>query len=307
MRKYTGIEIGRVFFACLIPFLHISFKDSVGIYIVRQYFFRLGVPFFFAVSGMFLSKSLQNKDRLCIWKRYSSRIGKMLFVWIMIYSPFILRPNVASIQKIVFLTPAFLWYLTGLLVASVPFCFISNRNMLYFVSAILYIFGTLCGDTYKWLVGGVQQYENIFLTTRNGIFFGLPLMCVGELTWKKDKASWPMVLISALLLVTEITIVGLHAAPSDDRSMYIMLPSFIFYLVLAFRNWNPDLASSALGGISSSIYLMQFGIITVGNVVLRRLKIQTTWAGWGIYFIVLLLPTVFYLAIRKTRLAKIIF
>ena len=46
MRKYNrGLDIGRLVFACLIPFLHIPFADGLVIEIIRQYFSRLGVPF----------------------------------------------------------------------------------------------------------------------------------------------------------------------------------------------------------------------------------------------------------------------
>ncbi len=308
MRKYRGIDIGRVIFACLIPILHISFTESIAIDIVRQYIARLGVPFFFSVSGMFLGRSLINSDnRFEVWSKYLLRVGKMLLVWIVIYSPVIVRPTIASFQKLIFCTPAFLWYLTGLLIASFPFCFIKSRNMLYVCSAVLLLVGTLFGETYRWLLGGVPWYENIFLTTRNGIFFGLPLMCIGELTWKKEKKSFSMLAISSVLLAAEITFVGMHAAPGDDRSMYLTLPFFIFYLLLAFRDWNPDINNSDLRGISSAIYLMQFGIITSGNKVLKYMSIQTSLANWGIYLLVLIVPTVLYLLIKRTKLAKILF
>jgi len=132
-------------------------------------------------------------------------------------------------------------------------------------------------------------------------------MCAGELTWKKQKGSYPLLVISGVLLLIEITIVGIHAVPGDDRSMYLTLPFFIFYLVLVFRDWNPDIDSSNFGGISSAIYLMQFGIITVGNLVLRNINIQTPWANWGIYLLVLIIPTTLYMLIKRTKLARILF
>lgn len=155
LRKYTGIEIGRIVFACLIPFLHIPFLMNPTITVLKQYFARLGVPFFYAVSGMFLSEKLnRTADRLNFWKLYARRISRLLIVWILIYSPFVLRPTLYSIQRLFFLTPAFLWYLTGLLVASVPFFLVTNRTLLYTVAFVLYFIGTLFGGSYKWLVGG---------------------------------------------------------------------------------------------------------------------------------------------------------
>ena len=68
MRKYKGIDIGRLIFACLIPLLHIGMSDQVS-FVVKQYVSRLGVPFFFAVSGMFLSKSIEKSGSAAALKK----------------------------------------------------------------------------------------------------------------------------------------------------------------------------------------------------------------------------------------------
>lgn len=60
MKKYVGIDYGRFIFACLIPLLHIPFSNPV-VNVIAQYISRLGVPFFFGVSGFFLSKSIEKR------------------------------------------------------------------------------------------------------------------------------------------------------------------------------------------------------------------------------------------------------
>ncbi|MBQ8683089.1 MAG: hypothetical protein IJ518_01065 [Clostridia bacterium] len=57
-QSLTGIDVAKFVFACLIPFLHISFGDSPVKEIMAQYFGRLGVPFFFTVAGMLLAGSV---------------------------------------------------------------------------------------------------------------------------------------------------------------------------------------------------------------------------------------------------------
>lgn len=156
MRKYKGIDIGRVIFACLIPILHIALPQYTVVYIFRQYIARLGVPFFFAVSGMFLTKSIEKRGAATAWKKYSIRIGRILIVWLLIYSPILLVESTSFpslIQEIFFKTPAFLWYLSSLLFAAIPFCFIKNKKVLYGSAIMLYIIGTLFGESYKWLIG----------------------------------------------------------------------------------------------------------------------------------------------------------
>lgn len=264
MRKYTGIDIGRVIFACLIPLLHISFPENAAVSIVQQYFSRLGVPFFFAVSGMFLSRSVERYGKAA-FKKYCLRVGRVLLIWLIIYLPVFIAWTSSFggfIQEILFKTPGYLWYLTALLFAAVPFYLVKNRKALFVCSFAFYIIGTLFGETYKWWLGGMPEYESIFLTTRNGLFFGLPLMCVCELSWKTEKPNYCYLLLSWLALSGEISFVGLHAAPTDDRSLYLLLPLLIFFLLPAFRAWNPRINGKYLRGISSAIYVMQFGIIT---------------------------------------------
>ena len=162
MRNLKGVDIGRIVFACLIPILHISIPNNTLIDVIRQYIARLGVPFFYAVSGMFLIYSLEQKGRYLAWITYSKRIGRILIIWLLIYLPILIYEKGIDLQLLVFKTPAYLWYLTGLLVASIPFCIWKNRDQLLVVSLVLYLIGTLYGDSYKWLIGGCPQYESEF-------------------------------------------------------------------------------------------------------------------------------------------------
>lgn len=304
MRKYKGIDIGRAIFACLIPLLHIGMTDPVS-FVVKQYYSRLGVSFFFAVSGMFLSRSIEKNGGAAALKKYAMRIGRMLLIWLAIYLPILLlRQEGVTLREILFKTPAYLWYLTGLLVASIPFCLANNRKVLLYGSLVLYAFGTLFGESYGWLTGGLPAYESIFITTRNGIFFGLPMMCVGEATWKREQISLPEILATGGVLIAEITFVCLHAEPG---SMYLALPGFIYFLMIAFRSWNPDVDTTWFGGISSAIYVMQFGVITVVMKVAEIAGITGSWIYWLTWLMVMVIPTAFYLVFRKTRIVKILF
>lgn len=132
-RLYAGIDIVRLFFACMIPLLHIPFGDLVVITFLRQYVSRLGVPYFFAVSGFFLKQSMDCKGRYCAMAVYEKRVGRLLLTWLAIYSPILIASYsdmLLLLKEILFLTPAYLWYLTALLVAGIPFCLATNRKML---------------------------------------------------------------------------------------------------------------------------------------------------------------------------------
>ena len=307
MRNYRGIDVGRVFFACLIPMLHIGLSGTV-VDFIRQYLSRLGVPFFFAVSGMFLAESINKRGHREAFRRYVWNTGRLLLVWLIIYMPlFVFQSGGIPLREFLFRTPAYLWFLTSLLIAAIPFCLVRNRKALQYAAVPLYIWGTIFGGAYQWLIGGCPLYESIFLTTRNGIFFALPLMCIGEATRKQETASMPLLFLFGGILWAEISFVGAHVSPSDDRSMYLFLPLFTYYLVLAFRSWNPNIDTRYFRGISSAIYLMQYGIIAVVMKIAWILHIQGMWINWVTLLCVWTFPAIFYLSFKNTKLVKLLF
>lgn len=300
-RNYTGIEIFRVFFAMLIPLLHIPISGNY-FQIIRQYISRLGVPFFFTTSGMFLSYSIQRGNKIVILKKYCYNIGKLLIVWLIIYLPAIISTGNFSIQTLLFRTPAYLWYLTALFFAIFPFCLISNRRFLFILSIIFYIIGAILSESYAWLGVG-ERYRKIFLTSRNGIFFALPLMCIGELSWKIKK-SWLNLLFSTFLLIFEITFIGKKVSSAADRSFYLMIPLFMVYFISMIRSWNPEIYVNYCKYISSGIYLMQYGIIFVGNRILSQIRFGR-FQNLIVYSLVIIIPTVFYFIFCNKNIIKL--
>lgn len=170
--------------------------------------------------------------------KYETKIVRLLVVWLIIYSPILymrMKGQENAIWELIFKTPAYLWYLTALIVAAIPFCFIKSRKALYCASAVLYMAGVLISPSYSWLTGGFPLYEEIFITSRNGVFFGLPLMCAGELADRAKHKSWVGLGMSAMLLCVEITFVGMNVNQEADRSMYLFLPLFIYFLISVIK------------------------------------------------------------------------
>lgn len=313
--EYRGVDVAKLVFACLIPLLHISFKDSVEIELVRQYIARLGVPFFFAVSGMMLTHSIQKRGKYEALRRYAKRLASLLVIWLVIYSPILLvsmqdEPNV--FQMLLFKTPAFLWYLTALLVASVPFCLIKSQYVLYFGSVLVYVWGTLMNGNYIWLTGGCAAYEQIFLTTRNGIFFALPFMCIGKLVINQNVSQkrtilWIGGVVALILLFLEITFVGTKISIGVDRSMYLMLPVVTYFLVRIILDINIPFDTQYFRGASSAIYLMQFGIITIMTYLLNKIRVEIQTESWLIYITLISVSCVLYWIIKNKRIVRHLF
>lgn len=304
----------KLLFACFIPFLHIRFEtDNYIIVFIQQYISRLGVPVFFMFSGMYLAEAGVKKGNQKALKKYLRRVGMLLAIWLIIYSPALIygyRDDtiIGALQKLICLTPMYLWYLVASFVAAIPFCLIRNRKLLWGISAGLYTLGTITGGGgYYWLVGGWPSYEKVFLTTRNGVFFALPMFCIGEFLLRKKKRSVPMMLLTIGLLWMEISVAVWHQSPGD---MYLLLPIACYWIgrnVLCSGekgrvNWGPP------PRLSTGIYLMQFGIITVFTFVLRRLQLypNRNLGGAIVYMGVVGGGTLVYFICRKLKIDRVL-
>ena len=285
LQQNVGLNVGKILFALQIPFLHIPFSDNVIIEILRQYIARLGVPFFFAASGYLLSKSIDNKGSISALKKYADRIGVLLVIWLVIYCPLYIRNSEfleMPVRFILFKTPGFLWYLTAILFAAIPFCIIKNRKVLYLIAGALYIIGTMMGSSYSWLVDECSVYSNIFLTTRNGLFFALPLMLTGEIVKTaidEPTFSWSVtyrvgLFCTYIVFCAEVYLCRSRVLSDADCSMYFSLPIISFFLLLFFlTHFNREsevlkYKSRFVSKWSSAIYLLQYGVIKVGGIAL---------------------------------------
>lgn len=312
--NYSGIDIFKFLFACLIPLLHIHFGTVPAVDLIRQYISRLGVPFFFAASGFFLSHSIQTRGAARALLRHESRVGRLLLVWLLLYSPILFPAALDGFfpwQEVLFKTPAYLWYLTALLVAAIPFCLTRNRKLLWSISFLLYIAGTLISESYDWLTGGFPGYTNIFLTTRNGIFFGLPILCVGEICGhipvSSQKKQFILLLLSTAVLFCEITFVGKNASAEADRSMYLFLPAFTYSLFRFAMNFNVPYDTSFIRGASVAIYLTQFGFIYYSARIMDFLSVSNPSWNWLTYLILIVGGCVIYRLSRGNRILKHLF
>ena len=92
-----------------------------------------------------------------------------------------------------------------------------------------------------------------------------------------------------------------------DRSMYFLLPILILFFLAFIKEWNPQIRKVSLAGYSSAIYLMQYGLICIGQKILRILGLINLCWNWIIYIWVLIVPVVFYNLLQNKRISKIIF
>lgn len=304
-KNYGAIDIAKLVCACLVPIMHISFPVTKGIVVFRQFIVRPTLSFFFAASGMMLSFSIDRLGRWEACKKYVKRVGLMLLLWLAVYSPLIYRAGYFNLKQLLFLTPGYLWYLTALIVAAFPFCLIKNRTVLFIISAGLYCFGTIFGGSYSWLTGGLPLYESVFITTRNGVFFGLPMLCVGEYVAKhriESKICFVCLAITVVLLFEEVNFVWGIVPFGTDTSMYFAMPLFILFLLSALSNIECSIGTKAIRKISTSIYVVQYGVIYVLEELFNRVGWFSNGSCMFIWTVIIITGIVLFFASKRIKI-----
>lgn len=265
---------------------------------IAQYIARLGVPIFFVISGYFLGQKINDSslDTDAIAKRYLSRITKLFSIWFILYLPAIIARGIINnegktwtlkvlliVQEILFKCPAYLWYLVALIVAIYPAVYLYQRNkyVSLILAAALYILGCL-GNTYLYVPVFSEiwdPYLNIFLTTRNGVFFAFPYLTLGIFLYGMSggcKSGKMLVLgsiASWMIFAAEVSLASGWFQKGGDCSMYFSMPLVVVILFWIFKDLKIKLdrsLASFLRRISTWIYCSQYFFITATLFVASR-------------------------------------
>lgn len=218
-------------------------------------------------------------------------------------------------------TPSYLWFLTSMLVGGFLQIALWEIRAKWVIAVFLYIIGTLL-NSYQFLLPQlriVDIYYDVFLTSRNGLFFAFPLMVVGILCRKSKHGphSLHVSLISlccaVILFCIEVSLVMNHASNDQDTSMYFTIPLVTFCLVNTLINLN-SYFNAALGEVSGCakfwryssmvIYVVQFGLIMLFAKLENIFGIYSFWLTW-----VLVITTSLAIArlTHRTRLQQLLF
>ena len=208
--RYNGLDIAKFIMAIFIVMLHSSLfiEISYNIHYLFEYAItRVGVPFFFIVSGFLLYRKIDiKKISFKAIKKYNMHILRLYSVWSLLYLPIIIHDNIIKDNKgvvhgiiIVFRNTIMsgsylhLWFLQALIVSSlivtILLYFKVSTKMIFLISGILYCVGLLGQAYYSifdfFFPNGTLIYnvcnclEKIFVTPRNGICFGFLFFFIG--------------------------------------------------------------------------------------------------------------------------------
>lgn len=300
--RYAQIDVLEFVFAILIVCLHISGNDQKSIvYLIGQYVGRMGVPFFFAVSGFFAYQKVKEGAPVKYLKRQEIKLLRIFLVWSLIYFPItfhttyinnggdLLFSMLEYVRELIFMAPAYMWYLVALMFGLFLFVLygVSHLPQYTIGASLFYILGTLL-NSYRTITGfdSFEFFYNFFLTSRNGIFFTPIFLAIGA--WinvihtkqQKIKKQSLTFIIACVVFFIEVTLVMRHVPQGEDCSMYFSLPLVIGVLLGIILNISvikENQTTNFLKRASLIIYCSQYGLIIVYRKLIGDISEVILW------------------------------
>jgi hypothetical protein len=334
-QRFGSIDYGKFVFSILIIGLHTAVFSDISYdiaFFINQILARLAVPFFFISSGFFIGlKMLKNNNDSSFIYKYFLKYLKLFLFFSLLYSPLTfywayssaesLTVNILQyIQSILFLAPAYLWFIIALALGVVIVKFLVKIPIILgvFISLILFFTGVL-GNSYLFLFDTnnsiLNFYFQIFLTTRNGFFFSVPYIYSGYLVAIylkniKIKTIFAIFIFSFLLYSIEVYFVHSQLIETNiDTSMYfLLLPTSLFlFILIKMINIKNNNTSRELARMSLYLYVFQFAFISfvliLNKYVLNHTFIITPTLA---FFFTLFGSGFLYLIYRRLNFRRII-
>ncbi len=230
--EYMVLDFFKVFLSFLVVAIHLTPFAQINSefsFWFGQVFSRVAVPIFFITSGYFGSRSIKDKDKFL---RHIHRIVLMYIVYSLLYLPQILIGYISEglsfgdialrLVRNYFINGTLqLWYFVGLLVAFVLAYFVTQKlkvsnKVLVPLIIVLYTIGVF-GDAYSNLLSGfsginqfLQLHNMVFYSTRNGLFFGFPMVCIGYLLSENSHRIRLRPVIYAICAVSAFLIMNIE-------------------------------------------------------------------------------------------------
>lgn len=297
--EFYAVDFFRLVFVIGIAAIHIFYQDvdNIWYYFIVNVLARLGVPFFFLVSGFFLQKKLDDFGKI---KTYLFRIMQLYLVYTLLYLPqtiykYIeggnsLLSNILDFIRNFFLTGSYtqLWYFVGLMVATLLLYWLVKKlglsdKKIAILVLVLYVIGTVMNayitplkESFDVTIGEVATldkkyllpwlYFKIFSTTRNGLFFGLPYLFFGYLIAKNKhricrKNYFLLSVISFIVMTCEAFVVRNIFSGYRQDMLFTLLPTSIFvFLFILFIDCKSNTKNIRTAKHCRHLSVLYFGL-----------------------------------------------
>ncbi len=254
-RSLYGIDLMKFVAAMLVvaghvrPFL--SYSLTLDVFVVHV-LARVTIQFFFMAAGFLLFRKIEfplrgNKQNNLIIYHYCKRVLILYVIWMSIYIAVAFTYFVSQVGFNVYGFYIFyrflqegshLWYLTALVIAVLlsywALHYLTFKKALI-LGVILYLIG-LFGDAYYGIAANigieipVKFYLDLFVTSRNGIFFGFFFVTMGAYFSKtgfRIRHPYPPFFVSMALLTIEVFLLRQYSKPLNFNLLLFALPASV--------------------------------------------------------------------------------
>ncbi|MBO5172492.1 MAG: acyltransferase [Bacteroidaceae bacterium] len=257
--NYNAIDVVKVLMACVVVAIHThpeSDLDNLFVSKIVECLYSIAVPFFFVVSGFFLSNKIKGHDyetKISYIQRWLSRIVRLYLIWTLIYLPYAVygfirddlswgKTLLVYFRNVILVGENFLswplWYLLAMIVSGCIFyIMIKFRIKEGYMLGIALCLAVICPfiETLRSTELG-DLYFSLFKTTRNGFFVGFPYMMIGYLMikprYREYNVCWTflLLLISFVLMMNDVPMANFVAVYALVAVVSLM-DQFAFFLI----------------------------------------------------------------------------
>lgn len=258
-KNYNGIDVVKLLMALCVVAIHLTpfamFGENVS-FLFDKILTRAAVPFFFCSSGFFLKMKLDRTTSNTEFNlqviKFVKRILFMYIIWTIIYLPCIIfwfkvdnETILSFVQKCIFDgSYLHLWYLPSVMVAGAIATWLVRRigtEKSLIIAIILYVIGLL-DTSYYGLIKAlgfqnfIREYDKIFITTRNGVFFGLVFILLGFLAYERKltlNKTVILLIFSTIGLFIEMYVLRSYDVARSYEGILFTVPVTYFLLQMA--------------------------------------------------------------------------
>ncbi|MCL9807249.1 acyltransferase [Flavobacterium amniphilum] len=310
--RNNNIDILKIIMAFLVVALHMfpvtKLKGLEGLisYEIASGITRIAVPTFFLISGYFLRNKLN--DTVYLWK-YAKRILLLYVVWQILYLPDLLHAyrlgwfkQTGMILKLVY-GYWHLWYLLATVLAvgllyTVRNCSLKTKwTIVTILLTIGYVFQIAIQADLLHRYLNVQFVYELMGTSRNYLFFALPMLLIGTLyeSWKRAVSKLKSFYIP--LWIVLFVEVGLYYAFKVKAMDFLIVLPLLSMLTFHIAH---QAKSVTTGTVSSTLSL---GIYLTHPYAIRLVSEFLPQKTFGIivvkYFLVCLTAILFWWILDK--------
>lgn len=331
--QYGFVDVIKFLLALLIVSSHYISENAVGringFVDYASSLYVIVVPFFFACSGFFLFRKLDDKfENWSKVKIYCKKIMVMYAGWSIVYFLFTactwIRFGTTTesvlhylLNALTYSTYKTIWFLPATVIGVLLTYYLTKKmgaKETITIGAILYLIGCL-GASYSFLIpenSVLNLYDYIFSSTRNGVFNGFPFILIGYFIAQKEKKGFSESKIKNLIFTAIFGMAFAAEAVVIKRKGAVNVNTLIFLLPFTyfFLMWCLEIRiqttekTMMLRKISTDVFLCQRIYLSslpalLPETIFERLLTGNPYVGLISMLLLSLITAVFLIELSK--------